>query len=227
MTWALDTPIGVGGAAANATSVALTTTNAVAPGSWIFLVTGSFSNVAISSITGTGLTWTTQNFFSTFNVHLSRAYAPAGLAISTVVTVNFASSTGVPVTAGIAFSGGDANTFSDGTANNANASGTPWVGGSVITPGASDLIIGCAYTDTRDTTETANGGYTEGIDAINPTAGGNGTLALVYQLNAPPGTYQPGGTWAGAAITPAITATFSNVPSLVMAPTFNAIPFMR
>lgn len=207
MAWTLDTALGTAGTTTAATLV-LTTTAAVAPGGLIVLAFGTFGATTVSSVSGGGLTWTEDIGFvgASTRTRIITAFAAAGLAPSTAITITPSGSTGGPTAVAASFLGGANNTEAQ-TGGNDNASSTSWLGGSIVTTGASDLVVGAAYTATRTTTNTGAGGFTGGASFTSGNADGE-TCALVYQLNCVPGTYQPGGTWGAASVASAATSSY-------------------
>jgi len=130
------------------TTLAYTTTNAVASNAWIFIGIMSYFSDSVSSVAddGPGLSWTVTKYTPTsdanFKIAIARAFAPAGLASGRTITATW---TGGDTTskemAGSSFLGGDSSSFDVG-GGGASGNSVNWASANLTTAEANELIIG-------------------------------------------------------------------------------------
>lgn len=228
MAFTLDTALGTG-ANAGATNATLTTTAAVASGGTIFWFVFKFRAGGPGTVTpsGGGLTWATIHTSTSGNlgVWIFGAFAPAGLASSTVLTGTSSGGTGDYTHGAVSFLGVDqAGTVAAAIrAVNATSAGTAaWSSGTLTGALVGDLVIGAAGGDGTLRTSVIAGDNVEGIDFNN--VGTSGSIALNYDLNGESND-TGAGTWSGtlthlgigAAMKPA-AGVAAVIPDITMAP---------
>lgn len=186
-----------------AASITLTTTAAVASNGFIVLAMGRFgSNLPITSVTGGGLTWNVEQDATAFGggtaVSLLWAQAPAGLASSTVITMNFSAAdpqafalgamslTGVKTATPVELSGvmGIPPT----------PDGNPWSSGS-RSISAGSVLIACNYTADTGAGNSPTSPSLEAWEATDVVDVYG--CAMVYRIEASAGSVASGGQWAG------------------------------
>jgi hypothetical protein len=191
-----------------ASSIAFTTTQAVAASGFITLDVGAFFNSAagqtVTGVSGGSLTWTIDKQAVTSIpgggalIAKVRAPAPSGLASGTTITATFsASAVGGRSIAGSSFTGVATSSPVDGTppAIATFSSTTAWATGSAtITAGS--LVSGMAYQATTNLTSTPTSPSLEEYD-IN---GGAGSFSATgaYRIEASSGSFTVAGTWSGS-----------------------------
>lgn len=190
MAWAVDqSTLGTNQNGGNATTIALTTTNAVAAGGTIFLVVGNFNAaVDLTSVAGGGLTWTVEAKANNGGVRaaLAKAEAPSGLASGSTITATYSGSTSERKIGAASFTGG-AGTTEDPQTN--TGSGTGWS----LTPsplGGTSLVVAAASLDTNSNS-TPDANSTELLDFA---VGTSSISVLYYRIGG-----AVGGTWGAAA----------------------------
>jgi hypothetical protein len=190
--------VGAGGATFN-------TTNAIATGGMAVILAGRFYFTAATAITasGGGLTWNVAHTFQSGNLRVSLiyAFAPAGLASGTTITIN---STGSDVTLLSASYLGVDTSGTVVSTGNSTATNTAWTSGSV-TATAGNAIIGGAFGDGTLSTSTASAG-TERGDFNSGTTSGN--VTLVDKLSSAGGSDNVAGTWTNSLAHLGIVAEF-------------------
>lgn len=193
------------------TSRTFTTTGAVPSGGHIIVgaVWYADGNAATGTISGGGLTWTTDHYATpdgdvNFSLGLFSAPAPSGLASSTVLTLTL---TGLSygVNLGGIYATGIATSSWEDVSSAADHTATSTWGSALTTTNADDLLIGLGYAE-AETSSTANTGasYAEAFDFSHATTGN--TLTMVYRIVSAASTYTPGGTWA---VTPGVNLSAS------------------
>lgn len=226
MAVTLDQSLGTGNQSSG-TSVNLTTSAAVAAGATIVLGVGSFiGGVPAHSISGGGLTWATAHTSTSGSLRgsLFYAFAPAGLASGTTLTVSAGSTgdwlIGAGSWLGVDTSGTLANAL---TGFNAVAASTAaWATGT-IAAGAGNLMVSVAFEDGSGTaTSTTTAPALELVDVAN--AGQAEALTMGYKLSAS-ASDSIAGLWSAALGHVCVGAGFKAAvagaaipPSLLMAP---------
>lgn len=189
MAWTVDqSSLGTNTSSGSASTIVLTTTNAVASGAVIVVAIGWFNaSVTLTSVTGGSLTWTVRAA-NNGGVRAAVAYAlaPSGLASGSSITANFSGSTGERKIGASSFAGGT-DTEQNGTT--ATGSGTSHSVGPTIV--GSDLVVEAASLDT-DSGNTQDANSTELLDFA--VAGVSRTI-LQYRVGGTP----VGGTWGASA----------------------------
>lgn len=204
---AIGTPVtlGTGSATTSATTIALTTSAAVAAGETVVIAACNVDGTATNpTCSGGGLTWTLDKviFDSTTGgtLALFSAPAPAGLAISTVITVTFAAAETRRLIAGMKISGLRASAPADVSASNSAASGSAWSTGTTATRTvATEITIGAATGRSGATpaaTSTATAPATELHDVGVGTATPWTSLTTAYHQESATGTSSVAGTWS-------------------------------
>jgi len=196
-----DADLGSTGTVASANSVALTTSAAAAAGSRVLVSCGWINiNPVITTVTGGGLTWVVDKELKcadgTNNVAIISADAPAGLASSTVITVNWAFGAVYRMICADSFKGivGGASGYVDtSVSNDMVATTTNWTTGNVATTLAGDLIYAAMDADALNGTNTATAPSIETHDFHIP-ANSDTVLATEYRIESSASTYTVAGT---------------------------------
>lgn len=185
------------------TTVAITTTAAVASGGFIVLCVGWGTNlVTLSSVAGGSLTWTIdkQGVFSTAadGLAIVSAQAPTGLASGTTITATFSGSApGGRSLGGMSFTGVATSSPVDGTppAITTFATGTAWASGSMALS-AGSVAVGCSHETSTNLTSTPTSPALESFD-VN---GGAGTFAATgaYRIESSAGSVTVAGAWSSS-----------------------------
>lgn len=181
-------------------TVAVTTTSAAAAGSTIILVGCAFKTTTInaSSVAGGGLSWAvdkTAYSSGNDNVFIASAYAAAGLASSTALTVTFsASAAGARAVYATSFTGIATTSPVDTTSGPTDYTGTAWTSASTAIAAGSVLIAVCNdFFTSNVATVTA-----PSIQSHNSSVGGSFTLVSGYRIEASSGSYVVAGTYDSA-----------------------------
>jgi hypothetical protein len=218
---ALDKSLGsANGGGGNQSQVQLTTSQAAAAGSKIFVAVGHFRNAVTGvSDNGPGLTWSQVSEVANGSNYISlyMADAPSGMASGTVITVTFAAANTLsPQICAASWTGVVTGTTTDGGAKTGTGSGTGWSTAGITTTNADALVVcagkGGAGADNTDTPLT---NYLELYDF------GFGTgdfITLMYRIVSATGTYTPGGTWAGSSSWAAASAAYDAAAVAAAAP---------
>jgi hypothetical protein len=201
VTIAVDQSLGnANGGGGNQSQVQLTTSQAAAAGSKIFLGIGHFRNT-VTGVTdnGAGLTWVSlaEPADGSNAMALFEADAPPGLASGTTITATFsAANTLSPQICAASFTGVTTGSTTDGGAVTATGSGLTWSPGPITTTFADSVIDAVAKGGAgADNTSTPDLNYNELYDF------GFGTgdfITMIYRIVSATGTYTPGGTWSGS-----------------------------
>ena len=220
--------LGTNYSAASSSTIALTTTGAVASGGFIVLGVYwfTYNNVTLNSVSGGSLTWTVDKQFQSggsVNAALVSAQAPSGLASSTSITATFSSS--IPTFKGIcgaSWTGVATPTVIDGTPGTSSGSAAAWTAGSISTSNANDLVVGACTGDASGSfSSTPTGGWTENNDFSDSTDGDSGTQ--VYQIVSSTGAYNPGGTWSTSVSFSGVSVAYQAAATAAAA----AVPFLH
>ena len=199
MAISLDAQLGTNYLVGDQTSITLTTGAAVASSGFIVLGVGSdlwSVGVSISSVSGGGLTWAIDKEYHPGGVDgyaFMSAQAPAGLASSTVITINYTGIVAYPIVGGVSFTGVKTSSPVDGTPVDFSAgSGTSWTSGNVALT-AGSVLLGGVYISSGDThSATAGAEAWDRNNATGPTSAG------VYRIEASAGSYPVSGSWVGS-----------------------------
>jgi hypothetical protein len=183
---------------ASQTTVALTTTSAVASNGFIVLGIGWFgSTFLVSGVSGGGLSWSVdkQGVTSSIGTALVSAQAPSGLASSTTITVTFTGSVDVPTIGGTSFTGVATSSPVDGTPlGPTEVTTAAWSSGS-YTIAAGSVIVATNWTEGVVTGNTPTAPSVEAWDVV--TSDSDATV-LEYNIQASDGSYTVEGTWNAA-----------------------------
>jgi len=182
------------------TTHTLTTTAAVASGGLIVIFIGfldsGYTDV-ISSVSGGSLDWTLHTGSTGVGAGIATAYAPSGLASSTVITVTWGGSVDAKLIAGMSFLGcGEAARVTGTPSSNGSITGTPkvnWACPAITTTVHDAVVLGAAFTSQGSPTSTPGTGWTEAHDF---KTSGQDMLTTVYQIVSTAGAYTPSGTWS-------------------------------
>jgi hypothetical protein len=186
------------------TTMAFTTTAAVASGARIIVTGGCWDVIAtVSSVAGGGLTWTIDKqghdlIVVNPNPYIVSANAPSGLASGTTITVTFNLEADVAGTiGGSSFLGIDTTTPVEeaGGPVGVSPAATAWASPS-MTIDAGALLIATCWNETNSSASTPSAGSTEALDFSNADGYGQTTA---YRIEASAGTYTVAGTWGTAA----------------------------
>lgn len=186
-------------------TVACTTTSAAAAGSTIILTGTLITNpetVNSAADNGPGLTWTIDNqWFGSVNgdasTFMASAYAPAGMASGTTITVTFSASTagGRSVTA-TSFTGiASASPVDVASLRSLGAATTAWTTPSMSVL-AGSVIVGISGTFTGQLTSLVTG---PSIEAHDLGDAGGFAQTTCYQIVAAGGSATVAGTWSSNA----------------------------
>lgn len=175
--------------------VTFNTTATVPAGGLVVAVVQWYNNVTCT-VTGGGLTWTsdkTQSGVSDTNLRIliASAPAPAGLASATTLTATFSGSSDVRAFAALYLTGADVVDVSGGAASSTN--NTAWSVG-FTTTNAADLAVGAAWMDALTTNITPAGTATEIFEVAHPDTP---RLHVVYEVYSGTGAKTLGGSWTG------------------------------
>jgi hypothetical protein len=200
---AIGTPTSIGTtASASATATQTHTTTAVVPsGALVIMLCGwGFATDRTGTMSGGGLTWTTDQtnvwtFGYNFRFGIFSAPAPSGLASSTVLTLTLSGNGDGGALAGCYVTGLDQTGSREDNSTGAGASGTAWNTGTATTSNADDLIIGGSLIDST-TSSTATGGASELFDFTHPNAW---TFTVAYKIVSSTGSQSLTGTWVASA----------------------------
>jgi hypothetical protein len=204
VTWVVDkASLGTNqGAGGTATTITLTTTNAVASGAWIFVGVSHFNaSATFSSLSNTGaaVTWTNVQLANNGGVRsaLIKGDASSGLASGSVITATFSATTNERRICASSFTGGTGVTNNQATTTGAT---TAWSVSPTIL--GTDLVVASASLDTLSSS-TPDANSTELQDFIHT---GTSTAILYYRI----GGTGVGGTWANAANWAAAGGSFAD-----------------
>jgi hypothetical protein len=206
MAWAKDADLGTIGSVGSLGTLALTTSAPAAAGTWIFGVVASFGGTvsSVADNSGSPLTWTvvSPQASNGVNCALVKAWAPAGLASGTTVTVTFSAAT-IERRFGLSsFTGGAAGSVTE-DADASTGSTTAWSG--TTTAATADALVVSAIGMNTNTSTVVDANSVEDLDF---QIVGNSTAALYHRIVTGTGAATVGGTWAGAANWAAVTASF-------------------
>jgi hypothetical protein len=219
MAWTLDQATVIStGSSTSSTTLAVTTSNTVAVGGWIFMLVGSDLGT-VSTVSLGGLSWgIAANLFdgSQIVTAVVYAYAASGLASATAGTITYTAASAHKSCLASSFTGGPTS-LTPSTASSATGSTAAWTTGTGPAAGAAgDLVFGGIDRATNVGTNTPDGNTTELQDTAN--VGGSGTNILsAYRIASAAGNMPLGGTYSGAAGYLAAAASFP--APVVVAPT--------
>jgi hypothetical protein len=190
--------IGGSSALSSDTTIAFTTSAAVASSGFIALSYGWWcaSTATITSISGGGLTWVVakQARAATGNPHSGVAYAqaPSGLASSTTITAKLDTSSFARIVGGISFLGVATSSPVDTTDGPDTIAGaTAWTTGNVsLTAGS--VLVSASQCEAAASSTAVTG--TEFVDRSET----NNTMVGHYQIATSAGNYVNAGTWDAA-----------------------------
>ena len=204
MTWVVDkASLGTNqGAGGTATTIALTTTNPVAAGAWIFVGVSHFnSSATFSSLANTGaaVIWTNVQLANNGGVRsaLIKGQAASGLAAGSVITATYSAATNERRICASSFIGGTGVTN-----NQVQSTGSTQAWSNSPTILGTDLVVVSASLDTLSSS-TPDANSTELQDFIHT---GTSTSILYYRI----GGTGVGGTWANAAAWAAAGGSFAD-----------------
>lgn len=181
------------------TTIALTTTSAAASRSTIVLsgACGGFDPTTTISDNGPGLTWTRDMFGTgtgTGRIFFYSAYAPAGLASGTVITLTLGGSCGDRYMCATSFLGIKTSSPVDTTAASTGYTGTAWTTGSMATQ-AGSVIWGASYDGNNSHTSLPTAPSLEAHDIYFPSGS---AFTSCYRIESAASTYTVAGTWDSA-----------------------------
>lgn len=199
------TNLGVGFADPGSTTIALTTTSAVASGGFIIVSVGWFNIVSLSSVAGGGLTWTVDkqgqdgvNGPASCSAGIASAQAPSGLASGTTITATFSGSAVARNISASSFTGIKTTTpaeASDGPKGSGGSATTAWATNSVALSGGS-LLFATSYNETSDVSNTVTAPSLQAV-IVHNTASGLSSVSC-YRIESSAGNYSVAGTWGGS-----------------------------
>jgi hypothetical protein len=199
--------LGKAGADPSSTTIAFTTTGAVAAGGFIIVSVGWFDAAAtLSSVAGGGLTWTIDKQGhptnpAASNSALVSAQAPAGLASSTAITATLSAGVVARTIGGTSFTGVATSSPVDGTppaTAGVSPTNTAWASNSA-TISAGSILVATAYNETGNFTNTVTSPSLQAVlmpNSVSPTS-----QVTCYRIESSAGSYTVAGTWSGAALT--------------------------
>jgi hypothetical protein len=196
------------------TSITLTTTQAVASGALIVVCSGGYNGSTTSvTITGGGLTWTTE-IVDTMSPGspgapapgISSAFAPSGLAASTVLTATWDVSASVRTIGASSFLGVDTV---DKVGNVAGPVGVspaaqPWTTGSVSIE-AGSLLIGVNF---NESTNAVNTPTAPSVDLTEVGHSDGFRCVASYRIESSAGSYAVAGSWGATAQSTTVAAEY-------------------
>ena len=215
MAPSLDVSLGTNSQDTAAASITLTTSAAAASGSRILLAVhhrDTVGDVLAAGVSGGSLQWdlvTNSPVNGTMRLAWFTAYAPAGLASSTVLTTTF--TTLVSGNKGVmaaSFLGTDPRAWTyplDTTAFSTAAGAAAWTC-DIVTSLADELVFGVTAIDTSTSPTNAP---TVGTEVHEFFGAGNRAYATQYAVPSSPTTQTISGTWSG------LTGASTKVTSLV------------
>lgn len=183
----------------SATTVVLTTTAAVPAGGKLTLGLGWY-NAATFTVAGGGLTWTSDaNVAATGTpdrqAGLASADAPAGLAISTALTVTWNTAVYSRLVAASYFTGLATASYFDGSIKGDYDGNATWETGTLNTTNADDLLFAACWADgSSGATSSPTAPFAEIND--NYAAGADNSLTTIYRIVSATGGYVASGTWS-------------------------------
>lgn len=188
----------------SSTTITLSTLNAVSAGGFISLLVGGLGAV-VNAGSGGGLSWFVDKTITngSLNLGLISAYAPAGLAASTVVTATFSAAATSRAIGGFSLSGVQATSPVDTAASATGSSSAAYTCGACNTS-AAGIVIGAAMVDdfNEATGETPTSPWLQvtGSSGFFVVTGNGDSYTLIYRITTGPGSFTPGGTWTGASL---------------------------
>lgn len=194
--------LGSSGIDSTATTIPLTTTQAVAAGALIVIPVGWGDPAqTLTSVTGGGLTWTIDKQGNATNGSagcgaIVSAQAPAGLASGTVLTANYSGTVVGRAICGFSLLGCPTSSPVDTTSGHTDYTGTTaWTTAST-TIAAGSILIGSSHCTTTNDTSTPTSPSLELFDF----GGGAGTFGqtVCYRIQASGGGFTVAGTWSGS-----------------------------
>jgi hypothetical protein len=216
---AISNPVDIGktdAAVGTSTTVAFTTTGAVASGGKLFVHVGWFgASITLSSGSGGSLTWTVDSQVANGSDHegLMWADAPAGLASSSTITATFSGGADGRHIAGDYVTG--AATGAAAARTSGTTGTTAWTSGS-LTVSAGSILMGSCYNETgTNPTNTPSGGNTEIHDSFTS---GDSAHTSCYQIGTG-ASIAASGTWTGSGTLAAVGVRFDPA-SATSAPAF-------
>lgn len=213
--------IGSFAADTSGTTVAFTTTAAVAAGGFIVLTITDLTGAGQvpSSVSGGGLTWTVDKTGlggSASGIGIASAQAPAGLASGTTITATYSASTaGARSICGMSFLGVKTSAPVGVTDNHSNATGTAWTTNS-MTVSAGSVIVACAQNTTNLFTSTPTAPAVEAHDF----GSGGFSQTTVYLIDGGSGgAHTLAGTWSSSANSDTVAVEYLAAPVTATTPT--------
>lgn len=189
--------IGLAFNAAAGSTIALTTSQAVASGATIICSVGWFGAAqTLSSFSGGGLTWTIdkQGKGGSDGCAVVSAYATSGLASGSVLTATYSASVGGDrCIVGSSFTGIQSSLPGYGSVSNIPGTTTAWTTGNVTTTANGDMIYAASLADGQATTSTITSPSIEDYDSND--VGSNTSRTGAHRIEATAGTYTVAGTW--------------------------------
>jgi hypothetical protein len=224
--------LGNAGIDTTATTIPFTTTATVAVGGFIVVdVTWGSKTIALSSVSGGGLTWTidkqgASSIAALVSCAKVSAQAPAGLASGTVITATYASTTVGRGISGSSYTGVATSSPVDTTSGPTDYNlTTAWTSAST-TIAAGSLLTAVAHGDVTNDTSTITSPSIEAQDFGVP---GGFCQTVGYRIEAAGGAFTVAGTWTGNESGTVVAVAYLAAPVTSSGrplQTFDAIPFM-
>ena len=202
---------------ATATTVAFTTTQAVASNGFVVVSVTFFSPSAAQSLTGITdnsaggpLGWAIDKQGTATgdqaHVAICSAQAPSGLASGTTITATFSESCTGRSICGSSFTGVLSSAALDTTSGVTNMPGTTAWATASTTIAAGSVLIGLAFGVNTNDTSTVTSPSIEAHDI--PGAAGTFGSTTCYRIEASGAAYTVAGTWSGTEVGPVIAAAY-------------------
>jgi hypothetical protein len=240
MAIALDVgDLGKNGADPSSTTIAFTTTSAVAAGGFVVVSVGWFDAAAtLSSVANTGsavLSWTIDKQGrpaapTSDATAIVSAQASSGLASGAVITATFSAGVVARTIGGSSFTGVATSSPVDTTngAIGVTPAAAGWTTGST-TILAGSLLIATAYNETGNFTNTVTAPSLQAV--LMPNSASPTSQVTCYRIESSAGSYTVAGTWSTAAQSGTTAVAYKAAAggaaaTPVMTPSFQAIPFM-
>lgn len=205
-----DQNLGSAGIAATSTTIAFTTTAAVAVGGFIVLEVSWYSGATLNSVAGGGLTWfvAAQGAGTsdvTAHTGIAWAQAPAGLASGTTITATLSATSIDRTIGGGSFTGVATSSPVDTTSGPTNGTTAAWASASTAIAAGSLLVAVNFMTGFTGPTNTVTAPSAEIVDRTD-TDGNSATLC--YRIEPTAGSYTVAGLWTAAAANVTIAVAF-------------------
>ena len=194
------------------TTVAMTTTQAVAAGGFVVVCVSGLGGSQVTGVSGGGLSWTVDKTYDGSGggggrgLGIASAQCAAGLASGATFTATFLSAADGRCIGGMSFTGVATSSPVDTTNGPNNASATAaWATGSTAVAAGSVLIANCYTVDTASG-NTPTAPSLEAFECANVTDGYS--MPAEYRIEAGAGSVTVAGTFGASAATSNIAVAY-------------------